>query len=148
MEDPPLSRTFRRSRDTYAHADSQTTKKRSRERDIERPFRCVNCKAMVGLVPWGGKHRNHCPYCLHSRHVDGKTPGDRANECGGKMAPVAHFTRRNGEYAIVHRCLSCRFERYNRIAADDYFELVLSLPLVDPRPARPAVWDEHEELSA
>jgi hypothetical protein len=49
------------------------------------------------------------------------------------MAPVAAFTRRNGEHVIVHRCLTCRFERYNRIAADDYFDLVLSLPLVEAK---------------
>ena len=48
------------------------------------------------------------------------------------MAPVAAFTRRNGEHAIVHRCAECGFERYNRIAADDDFVLVLKLPAVEP----------------
>jgi hypothetical protein len=64
------------------------------------------------------------------------------------MAPIGAFTRRNGEHAIVHRCLACRFERYNRIAADDYFELVLSLPVVEPRPHRPAEQPAMEELTA
>ena len=49
------------------------------------------------------------------------------------MAPVGAFTRPNGEHVIVHRCLTCGFERHNRIAADDDFELVLALPLVKPR---------------
>jgi hypothetical protein len=96
-------------------------------------FRCRHCKRMVGLPLWGGGHRNHCPFCLHSRHVDGKTPGDRTSECGASMAPVGAFARSGGEHVIVHRCLGCGFERHNRIAADDHFDLVLALPLVKPR---------------
>lgn len=46
------------------------------------------------------------------------------------MPPVGAFTRRNGEHAVVHRCTDCGFERYNRIAADDDFVLVLKLPAV------------------
>jgi hypothetical protein len=104
-------------------------------RGREECFRCRHCKLLVGAVPSGGKHRNHCPFCLYSRHVDGRTPGDRASDCGCTMAPVGVFTRPNGEYVLVHRCLGCAFERYNRIAADDIFELVLALPVVAaPRP--------------
>ena len=96
-------------------------------------FRCRQCKLFVGPVPSGGRNRNHCPYCLYSRHVDGRTPGDRASVCQGAMAPIGAFTRPNGEHVIVHRCLTCGFERHNRIAADDDFDLVLALPLVKPR---------------
>jgi len=32
---------------------------------------------MVGPTLGGGRHRNHCPFCLHSRHVDDARPGDR-----------------------------------------------------------------------
>ena len=95
-------------------------------------FRCVHCKMLVGPVPSGGKNRNHCPSCLYSRHVDAKTPGDRRSDCGRSMAPIGAFTRRKGEYVIVHRCLECGFERQNRIAADDNFDLVLELPTVEP----------------
>jgi len=63
------------------------------------------------------------------------------------MAPIGVFTRRNGEYVIVHRCLSCRFERHNRIAADDYFDLVLELPVVPERSARKPE-TSSDELSA
>ena len=59
---------------------------------------------------YGGKHRNHCPFCLYSRHVDGATPGDRASQCGSSMAPVAVFERPGGEQVVVHRCLGCGFE--------------------------------------
>jgi hypothetical protein len=140
VEDHTLSRTYRRSGD-----DRDVRLRRPNQRHLEKPFRCSHCKAMVGPVPYGGAHRNHCPYCLHSKHVDGRVPGDRAASCGGSMAPIAVFTRRKGEHVVVHRCLGCRFERYNRIAADDNFELVLGLPLVEPRPGRraePAAWEE------
>lgn len=96
-------------------------------------FRCRRCKAIVGPVRYGGRQRNHCPHCLYSRHVDARTPGDRASACGGLMEPIGAFTRRNGEHVVVHRCLSCGFERHNRIAADDDFDLVLRLPALARR---------------
>jgi hypothetical protein len=49
------------------------------------------------------------------------------------MAPIGAFTRPKGEHVIVHRCLGCGFERYCRIAADDDFDLVLALPVVEAR---------------
>ena len=56
--------------------------------------------------------------------------------CGGSMEPIGSFQRPNGEYVIVHYCLGCGFERFNRIAADDDFDLVLSLPSLPPRTSR------------
>lgn len=52
------------------------------------------------------------------------------------MAPVGTFQRPDGEHAIVHRCLGCGFERFNRIAADDNFARVLDLPRSAPRTSR------------
>jgi hypothetical protein len=52
------------------------------------------------------------------------------------MAPIGYFQRPNGEYVLVHRCLKCEFERFNRIAGDDDFDLVLTLPEVPPRTSR------------
>lgn len=73
--------------------------------------------------------------------------------CGSTMEPTGHFQRRNGEYVIIHRCLGCEFERFNRIAADDDFDLVLSLPALPPRTSREVksqrweeeLWEEQEE---
>jgi hypothetical protein len=103
----------------------------------EQSFTCGHCKRFVGPLPSGGHHRNHCPFCLYSRHVDEGRSGDRASACRSLMAPIGAFQRPNGEHVIVHRCLGCGFERFNRIAADDDFDLVLSLPVVPPRSARP-----------
>lgn len=49
--------------------------------------------------------------------------------CGGSMQPTGSFQRRNGEYVLVHCCLECGVERFNRIAADDDFDIVLALVL-------------------
>jgi hypothetical protein len=133
-----LSRTYKANPEAHEgygawRAGSQVWSKTHRGRREGEVFRCRHCRLMVAPPASGGRHRNHCPYCLYSRHVDGKTPGDRASECGGSMAPTGAFTRPNGEYVVVHRCLACSFERHNRIAADDNFVLVLGLPRLKPR---------------
>ncbi len=109
---------------------------RGRGHTPEQSFKCGHCKRFVGALPSGGRQRNHCPYCLYSRHVDEKRPGDRASSCNALMAPIGAFQRPNGEHCIVHRCLGCGFERFNRIGADDDFDLVLALPVVAARSAR------------
>jgi hypothetical protein len=91
-------------------------------------FRCRHCRTLVGPVPSGGRHRNHCPVCLHSRHVDDRLPGDRMSACGGTMVPIGAYVRPGGEYGLVHRCQECDTVRHNRIAADDDFSLVSRLP--------------------
>jgi RNHCP domain len=109
---------------------------RGRGHAPEQSFKCGHCKRFVGLLPSGGHHRNHCPFCLYSRHVDERQSGDRASTCGSVMRPIGAFQRPNGEHVIVHRCLGCGFERFNRIAADDDFDLVLALPVLPARSAR------------
>jgi hypothetical protein len=129
---------------------SRTFRDQRRERRFQGSsdeFRCRHCRTFVGPTLYGGKHRNHCPQCLYSRHVDGKTPGDRASDCGGSMAPVGAFTRSKGEHAIVHRCLTCGFERHNRVAADDDFAAVMRLPVVQPRLKRALETSEGERTA-
>lgn len=115
----------------------------------EAPFLCGHCGRRVPALPSGGRHRNHCPYCLYSRHVDARETGDRASACGELMEPLGTFQRRNGEYVLVHRCLGCGFERFNRIAADDDLPLALSLPSLAPRMAEgsPVVADNRAETA-
>jgi RNHCP domain-containing protein len=109
---------------------------RGRGHTLDESFKCGHCKRFIGPVPSGGRHRNHCPFCLYSKHVDAGQSGDRASACGALMAPIGAFQRPNGEHVVVHRCLGCGFERFNRIAADDDFDFVLSLPVLPPRSAR------------
>ena len=56
--------------------------------------------------------------------------------CGGSMEPIGSFRRGKGEYVLVHCCLDCGLERFNRIAADDDFDLVLALPSLPPLTSR------------
>ena len=81
-------------------------------------FTCKVCGRPVVPEGAGSDHRNHCPNCLCSLHVDIE-PGDRAADCGGIMVPVAVWGRKSGEWAIIHRCRRCGALSSNRIAADD-----------------------------
>lgn len=98
-------------------------------------FTCGHCGRRVGPLPSGGRNRNHCPWCLWSRHVDAERSGDRASDCLGMMEPIGVFERPNGEEVLVHRCQKCGFERFNRVGADDDEALVAALPRVVPRSA-------------
>lgn len=82
----------------------------------------------------GTKHRNHCPNCLTSLHVDDE-PGDRQADCGGIMEPIAVWIKKNGEWAIIHRCRRCGDMSSNRVAADDNPLKLMSIamkPLTSP----------------
>ena len=81
-------------------------------------FTCKVCGRPVVSVGAGSGHRNHCPNCLSSLHVDIE-PGDRAADCGGIMEPVAVWVRKGGEWAVIHRCKRCGSLSSNRVAADD-----------------------------
>jgi hypothetical protein len=102
---------------------------RPRTRANERkPFKCGRCRAFVGPTLCGGRHRNHCPYCLASRHVDLKRPGDRLSPCRALMPAIGVAFRPNGEQMVVHRCNGCDIMRQNRVAADDNPVALLRLP--------------------
>lgn len=82
------------------------------QRRIE-DFTCMNCGAEVS----GDGYTNHCPQCLHSRHVD-INPGDRAADCGGLMVPVA-VDQKRGDYILLQRCVQCGHERKNKVSPAD-----------------------------
>ncbi len=90
-------------------------------------FICGNCGKKVEPIIYGGSYRNHCPFCLWSKHVDGPIPGDRASSCLGLMGAVGVMTKSRGEFTILHRCEKCGFERLNRVAGDDDSELLTKL---------------------
>ena len=91
-------------------------------------FLCTHCNNTIpGSAP-GTVHRNHCPHCLWSLHVDLKT-GDRRSSCRGPMEPIAIGIQPNGEWSLVHRCTRCGMIRMNRIAGDDNEVLLISMAL-------------------
>ena len=91
-------------------------------------FICSHCGREVVPMGAGSDHRNHCPYCLHSLHLDIE-PGDREADCGGIMEPVSVWVRKNGEWALIHRCRRCGFLSSNRIAADDNPVMLMSIAM-------------------
>lgn len=102
-------------------------------------FVCRVCGRTAVPQGAGSDHRNHCPNCLSSLHVDIE-PGDRASDCGGIMDPIAVWVRKNGEWAIVHRCrrLRCdvlepRRRRRQPDEADEHSDETAVLPAVPDR---------------
>jgi hypothetical protein len=94
----------------------------------------------------GVQNRNHCPYCLWSRHVDLSGAGDRLAVCKGMMKPIGVTLKRTrkkygmaqyGELMLIHQCEDCGRLSVNRIAADDdanlIFELYKSALQLDPQ---------------
>lgn len=97
-------------------------------------FVCSSCGRLVVPEGAGTRHRNHCPHCLASLHVD-TIPGDRAADCGGRMEAIGVWVRKDGEWAIIHRCTRCGHLSSNRVAADDNPVKLMSIacrPLAQP----------------
>ena len=108
------------------HNDPKRKKPNYRIEACNDVFTCRVCGWPVGPEGAGSHHRNHCPNCLSSVHLD-DDPGDRAAQCGGTMEPVSVWVRKGGEWAVIHRCKFCGVLRSNRVAADDNPALLMSL---------------------
>ncbi|MBI4125961.1 MAG: RNHCP domain-containing protein [Deltaproteobacteria bacterium] len=74
--------------------------------------------------------RNHCPFCLWSKHVD-INPGDRANPCCGLLRPVGVLTEPRRTYVIVHECQRCHKQTRSKAILKgnqpDDFNLIVKL---------------------
>lgn len=101
-------------------------------------FRCAHCRQHVSAdaLLAGVYNRNHCPYCLWSRHMDWRKPGDRMAACKAQMRPVGLTVKRNrnkygdprsGELMLIHLCTDCGKISINRLAADDDHERLLDV---------------------
>ncbi len=87
-------------------------------------FICEHCGKEV--PPLGYSSRNHCPFCLYSKHVD-INPGDRACECGGLMYPSEVRVDSRKGYIITHKCTLCGGTRNNKYQQDDDIDLLIKL---------------------
>jgi len=114
-------------------------------------FTCANCGRWVLPAETGVMHRNHCPECLWSRHVDLRT-GDRMSVCRGLMEPIGIWIKGDGEWSLIHRCVKCGFIRANRIAADDSRTQLMTLAVKPvtmlPFPSECLSMDEHECMNS
>ena len=85
---------------------------------------CENCGKKVPKL--GYSCRNHCPYCLHSKHVD-INPGDRAEKCHGDLEPVGAEIDSKKGYVIIFKCKKCGKLRRNKAAKDDDMDMIIKL---------------------
>lgn len=84
----------------------------------EEPFVCGHCGTAV--KPLGkGTYRDHCPQCLHSKHVDRDGPGDRLSECKGFLIPTAIDHDGKKGTMIVYECEACGKKSRNKASDDD-----------------------------
>jgi DNA-directed RNA polymerase subunit RPC12/RpoP len=107
-------------------------------RDINADFECLQCGSYVSATRMLAcvSNRNHCPYCLWSRHLDLFEAGDRLAACKAPMRPLGLTLKHShnkysrvagGELMLVHLCMACGKISINRIAADDHPDTIMEV---------------------
>ena len=86
-------------------------------------FICEHCNKSVN--PLSYTSRDHCPFCLYSKHVD-INPGDRSNECKGLLKPIG-IEKFKDSYKIIYKCEKCKEMHKNIMANDDDMNLIIDL---------------------
>ena len=90
---------------------------------IDEDFICENCGKKVTRL--GYTARDHCPYCLYSKHLD-INPGDRENTCTGLLEPIG-IEKFKDSYKIIYKCKKCGQMHKNIMANDDNMDLIINL---------------------
>ncbi len=98
--------------------------KKARFTMIDEQFRCDNCGKLV--KPLGYTARDHCPYCLYSKHLD-NNPGDRSSSCYGLLKPIAIEPSKKDDFKIVYVCKKCGCIKKNKKAIDDNLDLIIEI---------------------
>ena len=91
--------------------------------ELDEGFICENCGKEV--IPLEYSSRDHCPYCLYSKHVDIQ-PGDRLNSCRGFLKPI-DVEKYKDTYKIVYQCEKCGKIHKNIMAKDDDLNEVIRI---------------------
>lgn len=86
-------------------------------------FTCEKCGRKVPILKYTA--RDHCPYCLFSKHVD-INPGDRENKCQGLLEPI-DIEKFKSTFKIIYRCQKCGNAHKNIIANDDDMDILIHL---------------------
>jgi Zn finger protein HypA/HybF involved in hydrogenase expression len=86
-------------------------------------FICENCHQKVSKLNYTS--RDHCPYCLYSKHVD-INPGDRENTCLGLLKPI-DIEKYKDTYKIIYKCKKCHQIHKNVMANDDNYDEILNI---------------------
>ena len=83
---------------------------------VNTPFSCANCGMSVPESK--STCRNHCPKCLHSKHVD-VFPGDRMNPCQGLLKPIGYENHKKKGLMIWFQCQKCGDKNRNIASVND-----------------------------
>jgi tRNA(Ile)-lysidine synthase len=118
----PGKRLIRRAR-----AQEGTARIRKNPIRMDEAFLCLTCGADVPLG--GARVRDHCPFCLHSLHVD-RVPGDRSVDCHGALVPAA-LEQVAGESVIQYICDRCGHRHRCRAHPTDEQQALCALSTPD-----------------
>ncbi len=91
--------------------------------EIDEEFICYNCNNIVKPLIYTS--RDHCNYCLYSKHLD-INPGDRLSSCKGDLVPI-DIEKHKDTFKIIYKCNKCNEIRKNIIANDDDFDTILEI---------------------
>ena len=92
--------------------------------EIDEEFVCENCGKKIEKL--GYSCRDHCNYCLCSKHVD-INPGDREANCHGLLEPIGVELNSKKGYVIIYKCNKCGMIKKNKAANDDNMDLIIKL---------------------
>lgn len=96
---------------------------------MDETFICENCGEQVDKLNYTA--RDHCPFCLYSKHVD-INPGDRKNNCHGLLKPI-EIEKFKDTFKIIYVCEKCNGTHKNIVAKDDNFDLLVDLSVIKKR---------------
>ncbi len=91
---------------------------------IDESFACEVCGKKIEKLNYTA--RDHCNYCLCSKHLD-VFPGDRKANCGGILEPIEIEKSSKDKLKIVYKCNKCGAIKKNVVADDDNFEKILEI---------------------
>ena len=91
--------------------------------ELDEEFICEQCNKKIGKLIYTS--RDHCPYCLYSKHVD-INPGDRLNMCKGLLKPIG-IEKYKESYKIVYKCNKCGQIHKNIMARDDDMNKIIEV---------------------
>lgn len=94
---------------------------------VDDSFKCENCGKKVAKL--GYTARDHCPFCLYSKHVD-NNPGDRMCTCKGMLIPIG-IEKFKSTFKIIYKCEKCGMMHKNIMATDDDMNLIIALSKKD-----------------
>lgn len=91
--------------------------------ELDEGFICEHCNKNVDKLVYSS--RDHCPYCLYSKHVD-INPGDRLNTCKGLLKPIG-IEKYKDTYKILYKCQKCGQSHKNIMARDDDMNKIIEI---------------------